>query len=80
MHHQCVILAGRQGGKGEYGLRGLEGWYNWCVTCICALQMLTPLGLTRSLAAEVGPMGVRINAILPGYIETQMTQGMRSII
>ncbi|KAI9679507.1 MAG: hypothetical protein M1817_005529 [Caeruleum heppii] len=34
------------------------------------------LGLTRSLAAEVGPFNVRVNAIVPGYIETQMTREM----
>jgi len=27
-------------------------------------------GLTRSLTAELGPLGIRINAILPGWIET----------
>jgi len=30
------------------------------------------LGLTRSLASDVSPFGVRVNAIAPGFIETSM--------
>jgi 3-oxoacyl-[acyl-carrier protein] reductase len=34
------------------------------------------LGFTRSLAREVGRMGVTVNAVAPGFVETDMTQGM----
>jgi len=34
------------------------------------------LGLTRSLAAELGTRGIRVNAICPGYVETDMTRAM----
>ncbi|KAL5594001.1 hypothetical protein BROUX41_001054 [Berkeleyomyces rouxiae] len=30
------------------------------------------LGLTRALATELGPQGVRVNALIPGYIESKM--------
>jgi hypothetical protein len=36
------------------------------------------VGLTQSLAAEFGPSGVRVNAILPGAVDTDMYRSMNN--
>src|SRR6185503_10452462 len=34
------------------------------------------LGFTRSLAREVGRLGINVNAVAPGLMDTDMTQGL----
>jgi NAD(P)-dependent dehydrogenase (short-subunit alcohol dehydrogenase family) len=36
------------------------------------------IGLTQSLAAEYGPRGIRVNALLPGAVDTPMFQMMNN--
>jgi NAD(P)-dependent dehydrogenase (short-subunit alcohol dehydrogenase family) len=48
-------------------LLGLPNSAGYCMTKAAVT------GLVRSLAIELGPNGIQVNAILPGFIETEMS-------
>lgn len=44
--------------------------------CNYAASKAGLIGLTKSMAKEIGPRGVRVNAIAPGFIITEMTAAL----
>jgi 3-oxoacyl-[acyl-carrier protein] reductase len=53
---------------GFTGYTGLAGY---------AATKASMLGFTRSLAREVGRLGVNVNSVAPGFLDTEMTQGLK---
>ncbi|KAJ3090419.1 hypothetical protein HDU96_003425, partial [Phlyctochytrium bullatum] len=54
------------------GIKGVEG------ASAYSASKAGVLGFTRSLARELGPKGIRVSAIAPGFIETAMTADMNA--
>lgn len=52
-----------------FGITGFRGSSAYSATKAAVI------GLTRNMAADYGPDGIRVNAIAPGIIETALTKG-----
>ncbi len=76
-HHAISSLYPAMAGRGEGSIlnvasvAGLEGFAY--VSAYTASKHAL-VGLTRALAAEAAPRGVRVNALCPGYVDTPMIE------
>jgi 2-deoxy-D-gluconate 3-dehydrogenase len=74
-HAARAMIAGGNGGKiinigSIYSLLGTPRYASY------AAAKAGLLGLTRGLAIELAPHSIQVNAILPGWFETDMTSSM----
>ena len=74
--HACVpVMRRRRGGSiinmaSVVGVHGNAGQANY------AASKAGMIALAKSVAQEMGPKGIRANAIAPGFIETAMTEAL----
>jgi NAD(P)-dependent dehydrogenase (short-subunit alcohol dehydrogenase family) len=69
-HFEKALAAGAA--PSIVGISSIEGLVgNPFIPAYCASKAGL-LGLTRSMAGQLGPLGIRVNAVCPGFIETPM--------
>ena len=64
------------GGGRVVNVASIVGFTGYSGLSVYGATKASLLGFTRSLAREVGRMGVNVNAVAPGFMDTEMTQEM----
>jgi 3-oxoacyl-[acyl-carrier protein] reductase len=64
------------GGGRIVNISSIVGFTGYSGLSVYAATKASLLGFTRSLAREVGKMGVNVNAVAPGFVDTEMTQDL----
>ena len=71
--HACTPIMMRQRGGSIINMASVVGVHGNAGQCNYAASKAGIIGLTKSIAAELGSRGVRANVIAPGFINTDMT-------
>lgn len=71
--HACTPVMARQRGGSIISMSSVVGLSGNAGQCNYAASKAGLIGLTKSIAKEMGPRGVRANCIAPGFISTDMT-------
>jgi 3-oxoacyl-[acyl-carrier protein] reductase len=64
------------GGGRIVNVSSVAGFTGYSGLSIYGATKASMIGFTRSLAREVGRLGINVNAVAPGFMDTEMTQGM----
>lgn len=71
---ECSRLMLVQGGGAIVNISSIIGEHGFSGLAAYAATKAGMLGMTRALARELGPRKIRVNAVAPGYLETEMSQ------
>ena len=72
--HACVPAMMRQRGGSIINMASVVGIHGNAGQANYAASKAGMIALAKSVAQEMGPKGIRANAIAPGFIDTAMTQ------
>lgn len=64
------------GGGRIVNVASVTGFTGYSGLSVYAATKASLIGFTRSLAREVGRMGVNVNAVAPGFVDTDMTRDL----
>jgi 3-oxoacyl-[acyl-carrier protein] reductase len=65
------------GGGRIVNVASIIGFTGYSGLSVYGATKASMIGFTRSLAREVGQMGVNVNSVAPGFVATDMTQGLK---
>jgi 3-oxoacyl-[acyl-carrier protein] reductase len=57
-------------------IASIIGFTGYSSLSVYAATKASMIGFTRSLAREVGRLGITVNAVAPGFVDTDMTRGL----